>query len=80
MTSPTFVCRFSDGVVTKMTTHCTPDNLDLQRGVALARIAYRSRTGKQPPPIAGARFQTLEGVVLCEYDDKAIEGRDEEAA
>ena len=73
MTSPTFVCRFSDGVVTKMTTYCTPGNLDLRRGITLSRLAYRSRTkGKQPPPIAAARFQTLDGVVLREYDDKAI--------
>ena len=72
MTSPTFVCKFSDGVVTKMTTHCTPENLDLQRGIVLAHVAYRSRTGKKPPPIAGARFQTLDGVVLREYADKEI--------
>jgi hypothetical protein len=71
--APTFVCQFSDGVVTRMTTHCTPSKLDLQRGVALARIAYRSRTkGNDPPPIAKAHFQTLDGVVLREYDDKAI--------
>jgi len=73
MTSPTFVCHFSDGVVTKMTTHCTPDKLDLRRGITLARIAWRSRTGKKnPPPIADARFQTLDGVVLREYDTIAI--------
>jgi hypothetical protein len=42
MASPTFVCRFSDGVVTRMTTHCA-DGLDLRRGIALARIAYQSR-------------------------------------
>jgi hypothetical protein len=80
MTSPTFVCQFSDGVVTKMTIHCTPGKLGLRRGIALSRIAYQSRTkGKQPPPIANARFQTLDGVVLREYDHKAIadaEGRD----
>jgi hypothetical protein len=72
MTSPTFVCRFSDGVTTKMTTHCTPDNLDLRRGIALAHVAYRSRTGKQPPRIACAHFQTLHGVVLREYAEKEI--------
>ena len=32
-TSPTFVARFSDGVVTRMTCHCTPGNLDLRRGI-----------------------------------------------
>jgi hypothetical protein len=75
MTSPTFVCKFSDGVVTKMTTHCSPDNLDPQRGIVLAQAAYQSRTqGKQPPSIAYARFQTLDGVVLHEYDITDIEG------
>jgi hypothetical protein len=74
MTSPTFVCKFSDGVETKMTTHCTPDNLDLQRGIALANVAYQSRTTrKKPPAITYARFQTLDGVVLCEYDITDIE-------
>jgi hypothetical protein len=64
----------------KLTTHCKPDKLDLRRGIALSRIAYQSRTkGRQPPPIAAARFQTLEGVVLHEYDDKAIAGAAEVA-
>jgi hypothetical protein len=73
MTSPTFMCRFRDVVVTKMTTHCAADNLDLRRGIVLSRLAYQSRTkGKHPPPIVGAYFQTLGGDVLCEYDDKTI--------
>jgi hypothetical protein len=73
MASPTFVCRFSDGVVTRMTTHCAANNLDLRRGIVLSRVAYQSRTkGKHPPSIVGAYFQTLGGDVLCEYDDKTI--------
>jgi hypothetical protein len=73
MTSPTFVARFKDGIVTKMTTHCAPGKLDLRRGIVLSRIAYRSRTGNEPPPIAEARFQTPEnGELLREYDDKEI--------
>ncbi len=73
MTSPTFVCRFDDGVVTRMTIHCAPDAPDLRRGIALSRIAYRSRTkGDDAPPIAEACFETQDGVVLCEYDAKAI--------
>ena len=76
-TSPTFVARFSDGVVTRMTCHCTPGNLDLRRGIVLARLAYRSRTkGKEPPPITEARFQELDGKILREYDEKAIAGEE----
>jgi hypothetical protein len=71
--APTFVARFSDGIVTKMTCYCAHGNLDLRRGIVLSRAAYESRTkGKKPPPIAKAHFQTLDGVVLREYDDKAI--------
>jgi hypothetical protein len=78
-TSPTFVARFSDGVVTRMTCHCTPENLDLQRGIVLARLAYGSRTkGKKPPPITEAHFQELDGKILREYDEKAL--ADEEGA
>jgi hypothetical protein len=73
MTSPTFVAKFNDGTVTRMTTHCAPDNLDVLRGIILSRAAYQSRMkGKGPPPIVGAYFQTLGGDVLCEYDAEAI--------
>ena len=79
-TSPTFVARFSDGVVTKMTCHCTPGDFDLRRGIVLARLAYRSRMkGKEPPLIAEARFQEFgDGKILREYDVLAI--ADEEGA
>jgi hypothetical protein len=71
--SPTFVAQFSDGVVTKMTCHCAQGNLDVRRGIVISRIAYESRTkGKEPPPIVEARFQTPDGKILCEYDNKAI--------
>jgi hypothetical protein len=56
MTSPTFVAQFADGVTTRMTCHCTPDHLDLARGVKLSRAAYESRIRKSPPAIAEARF------------------------
>lgn len=73
MTSPTFVAKFRDGTVTRMTTHCAPDNLDVSRGIILSRAAYESRMkGRRPPPIGEAHFQTLEGDVLCEYDAEAI--------
>jgi hypothetical protein len=56
MTSPTFVARFSDGITTRMTCHCAPDQFDLQRGIKLSRAAYASRTKKEPPPIVEGRF------------------------
>src|SRR5215471_14003182 len=75
-TSPTFVAKFSDGVVTKMTCRCKPGSLDLRRGIVLARLAYRSRTkGKEPPSIVVAFFQEPfkpDGKVLREYDEKEI--------
>ena len=75
-TSPTFVAKFSDGVVTKMTCRCKPGSLDLRRDIVLARLAYRSRTkGKEPPSIVVAFFQEPfkpDGKVLREYDEKEI--------
>jgi hypothetical protein len=56
MAGPTFEARFADGLVTRMTTHCPNSKLDLGRGVRLARIAYRSRKHKAPPPIEAGRF------------------------
>jgi hypothetical protein len=69
MTSPTFVARFADFVVTRLTTHCTRDRLDLQRGVKLAQAAYASRTRKKPPPIIEARFvEPFSDQVIKAYD------------
>jgi hypothetical protein len=71
--APTFVARFSDGIVTRMTCHCARGNLNLRRGIVMSRAAYESRTkGKEPPPIVEARFQTPDGKILCEYDNEAI--------
>ena len=56
MTSPTFVCRYSDGVIVRMTTFCEPGHLDLARGLVLAAAAYRSRVGKPPPAVVAASF------------------------
>ena len=73
MTAPIFVAKFSDGTVTRMTTHCTPDDLDVRRGITLSRAAYQSRTkGNDAPPIIEARFETPDDGVLCEYDTEAI--------
>ena len=38
--SPTFVATFADGEVTQMTTYTALDELDVTRGVRLARAAY----------------------------------------
>jgi hypothetical protein len=53
---PTFEARFVDGTITRMTTHYPIGALDLGRGVRLARTAYRSRKGKEPPTIDAGRF------------------------
>jgi hypothetical protein len=65
--SPTFVANFADGEVTRMTTYTSLDKLDVGRGVRLARHAYRSRTGKKPPPIVAAHFEH-DGETLSDHD------------
>jgi hypothetical protein len=73
MTGPTFVCEFSDGVITRMTTHC-PKGLDLERGIKLSQIAYESRQKKPAPAILGGRFEDADnGALLQAYDAAAIE-------
>jgi hypothetical protein len=48
--SPTFIARFADGEVVRMTTyHDERKTLDLKRGVRLARWAYFSRKKQEPP-------------------------------
>jgi hypothetical protein len=88
--SPTFVAHFAPDdeepslfmEITRMTV-CTPlDCLDLRRGWVLSRHAYRSRTGREPPPIVEARFENRSGRVLATYrarreDDEAAEQRRE---
>jgi hypothetical protein len=69
--SPTFVAHFADGEQTRMTTYCAGGKLDLARGVGLARHAYRSRTGREPPAIERGGFEPG-GNVLAEYDAKQI--------
>jgi len=73
MTGPTFVCEFSDGTVTRMTTHC-PKGLDLARGIKLSRDAYECRRKKPAPAILGGRFEdAVSGALLQTYDAAAIE-------
>lgn len=54
--SPTFVARFADGVVTRMSCFCELDQYDLARGIKLSQAAYTSRTKKEPPLIIEGRF------------------------
>jgi hypothetical protein len=56
--SPTFVAKFADGEVTRITVLARRDKLDVARGVRLAQHAYRSRTGREPGPIVEACFRT----------------------
>jgi hypothetical protein len=56
---PTCVVQFADGNVCRMTTHCHDDELDWDRGIALCRAAWSSRTrliGKVPA-IVSAHFE-----------------------
>jgi hypothetical protein len=71
--SPICVASFADGVTSRMTTWHAPERktFDLTRGIKLARHAYRSRTGKEPPAIVAAHFETA-GAVLESYDTKQI--------
>ena len=64
--SPTFVARFADGETTRMSVHCERGGLDVGRGVRLAQHAYRSRTGRKPPAIIEAWFET-NGTQLASY-------------
>ena len=44
---PTFVAKWMDGEVTRMSIHCTDDNPDLVRAVRVSWAAYQSRTKGQ---------------------------------
>jgi hypothetical protein len=74
MTSPTFVAKFADSEVTRMTTYTSLARLDVARGVRLAKAAYQSRTRSPPPPIIEARFETVDGTVLKSYSTEELAG------
>jgi hypothetical protein len=40
---PTFVAKFADGTVTRMSTYTTMENPDVARGIRLSMAAYESR-------------------------------------
>jgi hypothetical protein len=76
---PTFQATFADGVTTRMSVFCSPENLDWGRGVRLSIAAYqsrwRTRERKQqrpywlpapaPPAIVACHFEQ-DGVVLAQ--------------
>ena len=67
----TFVARFDDGVVTRMTTFCANGKLNLKRGIAVARAAYESKTGNNKlVAITAAKFTEpgYDDTVVKEYD------------
>jgi hypothetical protein len=68
--SPTFVAKFADGETTRMSVHC-PSKLDIDRGVRLARHAYRSRKGREPPPMVAGHFER-DGHTLESYGTKRL--------
>jgi hypothetical protein len=72
MSSPTFVAKFADGVVTRMTCYPKDAPLDVERGIKLSRAAYESRTKKSPPLIIEGRFvEPFSDVVIqeCAFAD-----------
>jgi hypothetical protein len=72
MSGPTFVARFADGQSTRMSTHTLLVKLDVGRGMRLARHAYSSRTGKKPPAILEAHFESTDGEILAEYTQEQL--------
>jgi hypothetical protein len=64
--APTFVAKFSDGQITRMSTFCADGKLDLGRGVRLSCAAYEDRTNKNAPAISEGHFE-LDGEVLKTY-------------
>ena len=80
MSSPTFVAEFSDGTVTRMTTHCAEGRLDLGRGIRLAQAAYESRKKQQPPALVKGYFEAppngSAGKILKTYTAKELNQTD----
>jgi len=70
MVGPTFQAEWPDGTVTRMTTHCDDEKLDLSRGVRLSWYAYQSRTKGQglDTTIKDARFER-DKKILKTYKD-----------
>jgi hypothetical protein len=78
---PTFVCKFADGTVTRMSTFTSLEKLDWDRGTYLSEAAWRSRWRTQhriytpypivepvPPAIVAMHFEQ-DGVELARRPD-----------
>jgi hypothetical protein len=73
----TFIALFADGIATRMTTFCADGKFDLERGVALARAAYNSRTGNgASPTIVAAKYVEpgYNDTVLKKYSAEELKG------
>jgi hypothetical protein len=67
-TEPIFIAEFANAHQICTAVFCSPDKLDLARGVFLAKRAFERSMGAPPPfPIVRARFE-LNGKVLATYD------------
>ena len=77
--SPTFIARFVDGEVVRMTTYHDDERktLDLKRGVRLACWAYLSRKKQEPLMIESASFES-EGKMLATYTAEQLAATQEE--
>ena len=76
--SPVFIAQFADNQTTRMTTFLSGKTLDVERGVRLARHAYRSRMKKEPPTMVTARFER-DGKVLETYNAIDLEDIDNDS-
>jgi hypothetical protein len=72
--SPTFVARFVDGEVVRMTIYHDDERKtpDLKRGVRLARWAYLSRKKQEPLMIESASFRSCNGETLATYTTEQL--------
>lgn len=68
---PTFVAKFADGEITRMSTFTSLADLDWERGVRLSQVAYESRMKHRRSAtgtlILSAHFEQ-DGNVLARYD------------
>jgi hypothetical protein len=71
--SPSFICVFADGEITRLTVWHAAERktLDLMRAIRLACRAYRSRKHRDPPAIERAHFERDENI-LATYDASAL--------
>jgi hypothetical protein len=75
---PTFVAKFADGQVTRMSIWTTLDNLDYERGVRMSQAAYESRMRQKhgprkrfATPIVSAHFEQ-DGETLATYGQEQL--------